>query len=230
MTAPKDGTQRAALNTANQSTLCDQLRLVEFGSLLQGQLPQVRRHLNPDELGADDYNLSTLDIIKLPDTGKASSITRATVRAGGVTGELAAQAYGATPTTGQIAVTPCGDIAVVATDAITNMDVTYIPERGDVVDAVFPVASNAIALPASITDRGVVLLLEAESLEGTLTDKLVVLTPSGSAASTGQARLDLAKAVVKFASADAVTRARVKLLVAAQQDLCSLLEAASVTL
>jgi hypothetical protein len=230
MTVRKDRTQRAQIDNVNPNTMADNLRKIALGSFLQGQVPQVRRRVNQDANGVCAYNVATLDVLQLPDGGKACSIVRATVRAGGVTGELTAAAFGATPTTGQIAVAPNGNIVTLAADAITNMDVVYLPERGDVIESVFPVASDAITLPASLTSRGVVLLLEAESVEGTLVGKLIVLTPSASAAATGQARLDLAKATVKFATADAVTRARVKLLVLAAEDLCTVLESEASTL
>lgn len=229
MTVKKDGTQRAQIDLVNPNTLADNLRRIGLGSLLQGQIPQVRRKTNPDAAGSGSYNLATVDALPLPDGGKAAAILRATVRAGGVTGELAPVAYGATPTTGQIAVAPNGNIVTLAADAVTDMDVVYVPERGDVIESVFPVVTNAIALPATLTSRGVVLLLEAESLEGTLVSKLVIRVP-GTTPTTGQAALNVAKSSVAFAAADAVTRARVKLLVLAAEDLCTVLESAASTL
>jgi hypothetical protein len=230
MALPDDDTQRVAFDRANPDTNSDRLRSIAFGSFLQGQVPQVRRALDADAAGTNSENLATLDAITLPDGGKANSILRATVRAGGVTGELTPQAYGATPATTQIAVGPNGDIVVLAADAITDMDVVYIPERGDIVDSVFPVVTNVLTLPASITDRHVVLLEEAEALEATATGRKIILVPGAGAPAAGQARLDLAKATVTFAGADAVTRARVKLLVVAEEDLAAVLEAAESTL
>jgi hypothetical protein len=226
MTAPNDGTFRASFDRADINTLADLLRKVGLGSLLAGQVPQVRRNLNPDVLGACAYNLSTVDAIVLPAHARASAVLRATVRAGGVTGELTPQAFGTTPTTGQIAVAPNGNIVVVATDAITDMDVVYVPERGDVIETVFPVVSHSITLPTSITTRGVVLLAEVEALEGTSTGAKKILVPGGSP-SAGQAALGIAKGTVVFAAADAVTRARVQLVVTAAEDLAAILEASA---
>jgi hypothetical protein len=230
MTAPKDGTQRVAFDRANPNTISDLLRSVALGSLLQGQIMQVRRGLDADAAGTNPENLATLDAITLPDAGKANSILRATVRAGGVTGELTPVAYGTTPATTECAVGPNGDLVFLATDAITDVDVVYAPERGDVIDSVFPVVSNVLTLPASITARHVVLLEEAEALEGTSTGRKIVLVPGAGAPAAGQARLDVAKATVTFAGADAVVRARVKLLVAAAEDLADVLEADETTL
>jgi hypothetical protein len=224
-----DGTQRASIDSANPNTISDELRKIAFGSLLQGQIPQVRRRLNPVALGTVGYCLNTLHAVQLPDGGAACTIVRATSRAGGVTGELTPVAYGTTPTTGQIAVAPNGDIVVLAADAITDLDVVYLPDRGDIVQAVFPVVSNAVAIPASYTAKGVVLLLEAESIEGTLTGKLRILVPGGSA-TTGLAALNVAKNSVSLAAADAIVRVRLKLMVLAAEDLCSILEATATTL
>jgi hypothetical protein len=229
MTAPKNGTRRAQLDACNPNTLPDQLKLIALGSLLSGQLPQVRRKVNQVTNGASGYNVATLQVLQLPDGASASSIVRATVRAGTVTGELTPVAYGTTPATTQIAVAPNGDIVTLAADAITDMDVVYLPERGDVVEAVFPVVANAIVIPTPLTARGVITLLEAESLEGTLVQKMIVLVP-GAAPATTKANLSVDHASVLFAVADAVTRARVKLLVTAAEDLCTVLEAPATTL
>lgn len=216
--------EKEALAGATPNTLADHLKSLGFAAVLRGQINQVLRKKVP---AADDYAPgATVETIVLPDDARATSIVRAYSRVGTVTGELTTVAPGTTPATTEISVQPDGNIMVLAADAITSLDIVYVPERGDVIELDnWPVVSDAIALPARITSRGVVLLLEAESLEGTLTDPLRVLAPSGSAAATTQARLNLAKTSVKFAPADAVTKARVKLLVCAAVDLDTALEA-----
>lgn len=204
-----------SLNRTNPTFLADQLRMLKIGNILAGQVVQHARKVNMDSLGSSPYNVATLDAMHLPAESRALFITRAYARAGGITaGPLTVVARGVTPATGEIGVAPNGDIVTLAADALTDIDVTYIPDGGEVFEAVLPVVSDAIALPANVTSRGVVLLVEAEALEGTLTGKKIVLVESASAAATTQARLDLARANVKFASADAVTRARVKLVLA----------------
>jgi len=218
-------TNRESANRTNPNTLADLLRKLGLGDLLLGQMVQSLLAQDPDTAGTSGYNLATLDALPLPDNSKGVVVLRATARAATVTGELTPAAYGATPTTGQIAVAPNGNIVTLATDAITDLDVVYVPERGDVIETYFPVVSDVLTLPASITDRHVVLLEEVEAVEGTVTGKKIILVPGGSP-STGQAALtDVAKTSVTFASADAVTRARVKLLVAATADLQSVLTA-----
>lgn len=228
--------QYSSFDRANPNDIADFFRQVAIGSLLQGQLPQQYRKANLS--AADPYSLATLGILKLPDNGKASQIVRAWARAGGTTlGELAPQAYGVTPTTTQISITPSGDIACLLSDAYTSVDIIYTPERGDsnALDKngepntsngnVFPVASNVLTLPAALTARGVILLTEVEALAGTVTGKKIVLVPGAGAPATGQARLNLAKTTITFATADAVTRARVKLLLCPSADLPTILNA-----
>ena len=212
---------RNDLNRANPNTLADQAQALKLGNALLGQLVQFKRKVNPSALGAGSYNLATLHALQQPDYSRASSVLRATVRAGGVTGELTPVAYGVTPTTGQIAVGPNGEVVVLAADAITDMDLVYTPERGDVINAVFPAVTHVITLPtgAAWFARGVILLLEVEALVGTSTGKKIVLVPGAGAPAAGQARLNIAKGTVTFAAADAVTRARVKLLVGPSADL-----------
>jgi hypothetical protein len=224
MSAPNDGTARNAFDKADPNTLADLFRQIALGSLLQGQLTQVRRGVSPHALGISSYTPATVDALHLPDTGRACVIHRATVR--GV-GELTIDAFGTTPSTGHIAVAPNGDIVTLTSDNYADLDVVYTPERGDVVEIYMPVASNAIVIPTSITARKVVLLLEAESLEGTLVSKLKVLVPSDTNSTSGAACLNLARSSVVFASANAITRARVKFLVRAKEDLCTVLEANS---
>ncbi len=232
--------QLYSFDKANPNDVADELRSIQFGSLLQGQVNQFRR--KSDLSAAQSYNLATLGILTLPDNGKASSIVSAYARAGGVAlGPLTVAAVNATPTTTQIAVTPSGDIACLLSDAYTSVDIIYTPERGDsnAVDIngdvinvsapgnVFPVVTHVITLPSALTARGVVLLTEAEALAGTVTGKKIILAPGAGAPATGQARLNLAKSTITFATADAVTRARVKLLLCATaaKDLYNVLNA-----
>lgn len=210
-----------SLNDANPNVLPDILRRISIGDLILGQMNQFRRSLDMTAAAQanDGYNVATLSpiVMRSSNVPPAASIIRATVRAGGVTGELAVQAFGTTPATGQIAVAPNGSIVVLAADAITNLDVVYVPERGLVVDYTGPVvsATGVMALPASIIGNGVVLLLEAEVLAGAVVGKKIVLVPGGTGPATLNARLAVAKTSVNFNQAtDTPTRARVKLLVA----------------
>lgn len=208
-------------NNAKTDTLPDGLRKIAFGSLLRGQIPQQLRRKDP---AASPFNLAAVEALSLPDNAKAASVVRATVIAGGTPGELAPQTYGTTPAAGQIAVAPNGDIVVLAADLITSFDVLYLPERGDVFEVELTVTANVLTIPVAATTQGVVLLMEAEAMAGTSTGNKIILVPGAGAPAAGQARLNLAKTTVTFAVADAVTRARVKLLLCAAADLDTLLE------
>jgi hypothetical protein len=220
-----DNSFKNRLNAADANTLADMLRGMEFGNFVRS-MPTTARNVNMTTQAANPYVLATLQAITLPDDGKASNIFRAYARtATAGAGELTVAAFGTTPTTGQIAVAPNGDIVTLAADAITNLDLVYLPERYDVVEYTGPVSSNSLAIPSAITASGVVLLLEAEALTGTSAGKKIVLTPSASAAAAGQARLVVAKTSVTFNATDAITSARVKLAIGSLPDMNSLLTA-----
>lgn len=202
---------KEVLNTANPSNLSPALQMIALGDFVMAQKKYLYRKVPV----ANSYNLSTLQCISLPDDIKCASILRAYARAGSAgTGEMTIAANQATPTTGQIASTPNGDIAVLGTDAITDLDVFFEPHRLDVVELTLPVvaATGVCAIPAKYTaaPNGIVLLMEAESLTGTLVAKMNVLA-NGSAPATTKANMNVAKTQVQFAVADAVTSARVKL-------------------
>lgn len=218
-------TTKEVLNRANPDTIPDHLRAMKFGSLLRGQLSQVIRKKAPAaNSGAPGATVLT---IVLPNDARATRIERAYGRAGTAgTGELTIVAPGTTPATGEISIQPDGNLMTLAADAHTSVDVTYIPERGDVIELVDQqVATHVLTIPSWVTARGVVLLLEATATAGTLTGRMRVLTPAASAPATTQAKLNVAKTTVTFAVADAVTKANVKLLVCAAEDLDTMLEA-----
>lgn len=202
-----------SLNRAGPNTLADLLRSIGLGDVLAG-VPQTVRKFSMDGAGASPYNVATLDAMGLPANQRASVIHRAYARAGGVTGPLTIVARGTTPATGEIGVAPNGDIVTLGTDAITDLDVQYLPDGGEVVETVLPVASDSLALPAAFTAKGVVLLVECEAVEGTATGKKIVLIEGAGAPAAGACRLNAARTAVAFAAADAVTRARVKVVLA----------------
>lgn len=196
----------SALGITNpEGSIVQKLRLLQA---LQGASQAVRKAAP----AASSYQLATLAALVLPDFLKAASIHRATVKAGGVTGELAIQAYGATPITGQVAVAPNGDIVVLATDAITEMDVVYTPEKLSIIEITQDqLVGSVFPIPAKYTARGAVLLLEAEVLAGGTLGKKIILVP-GAAPATTKANLNVAKTSVLFnVATDAVTKARIKI-------------------
>ena len=223
-----------ALNGANANQVADALRLMGFGSFVRA-MPIPLRNLDPNTAAANPYAPSaSYQSIQLPDDAKASQVLRAYARTGtGTVGELAPQATAGSPyavpsATAEIGVSPSGDLIFHAADAYTSVDVLYLPEKYDVVEVTLSVASSILTIPTALSaaPRGVVFLLEARALVGTTVGTEFIQVPSNSAPSTGQACLNLAKTEVLFATADAVTQARVKLGVANALDLNAFLETA----
>lgn len=217
-------TVKDVLNDAPPNALPDMLRALRFGDLVRS-LPTYLRHKDP---AADTSQLATLESFGVALKAPAATILRAYARAGTATAlELAIQAANTTPATGQIAVSPNGDIVVLAADAWTDVDVEYQPTRGEYLTLSLPVASNALAIPAAVTARGVVHLVAATATAGTSAGVKIVLAASASAAAAGQARLDLAKANVKFNATDAITAGTVVLFIAHSTDVDATLESTS---
>ena len=217
-------TEREALNTANSSTLSVHLQVTQLGTALAGHVPQQLTGFTA--LAAKPYELATLQGFGLPYYSRAARIDRAIARTSGnsVTGELSVQAYGTTPLTGQIAVSPSGDVVVLAADQITCVDLYYRPIAGDVMEFTGPVATGILTLPKAITDRGALLLLEAEGLEGSVTGTKIVLVPASAVVATTKAALAIDRSKVYFNhSTDALTSARVKVLVAPKLGLAAAL-------
>jgi hypothetical protein len=202
----------ASLNHAGLNQIADGLRQIAVGDFIN-QSKVALRLLNLVTAPVNPYQLATLQTVTLPDNAKAHSILRAYARTGtGTVGELTLSAYGVTPTATHVAVAPNGDLVFLATDAYTSVDVVYEAEIQDVIELTLPVVAGTgvCALPANLTTQGVVSLMEAESLVGTVTGKGHVLVP-GTAGTTAAASLNLAKTNVQFLIADAVTSCRLKL-------------------
>lgn len=159
------------LNKANPNHLADLFREFGIGSFLRA-MPSALRKKAPAVGALANYHTSAVHVVVLPADAKASVVQRASGRAGSVTGEFTPQAYGATPTTGQVAVTPCGDIAFVAADAVTDVDIDYLPAKGDVVELTLPCAASVLSIdPFEVADavlvKGRLLLVDdPDGLDG----------------------------------------------------------------
>lgn len=200
-------TFRQNLNQGSPQSFDDARLQMAFGDVL-------RKHLKFDlrrkTAALDASCLATTPRIPLDPEAPASTILRAYARVGGsgTPGELTPAALYVTPTTGQIGISPNGSIVVLGTDLYSDIDVEYLPADGDlIVRTGLVVASNAVAVPADLLARGIVYLIDVNATVGTTTGRKIIQSPSGSAASTASSRLDVAKANVKFGSADAVTLA-----------------------
>ena len=215
------------LDAANPNVLADGLRILKVGSMLRAGTT-FRRKVNQDTAAASASQLATLDTLALPDDAKAATILRAYARAtaaAGTLGELAVQAFGATPADGQIAVAPNGDVVTLAASRYTDIDVVYQPDKYDLFEVSgIAVAANVLTIPAALTTPGVVALLQAVAVGGAGGEK-IILVPAAGAPAAGQCRLNLAKTTVTFAGADAITSATIKVAVVAGTDVDALLTA-----
>jgi len=210
-------TLKDALNRVNPNSLADALRLLGFGSMLRalttylfGKLPVV---------GGPYVGALNPALVFAPDA-KALSVVTAYAKAGtGTLGPLAASAT-TPPAAGKYFLTPTGDLVFAIADAWTSVDVTYIPQKGDVVELYLPVVANAAAIPAQYA---ALTLIECDAIAGLVVTPKVIDAP-GTAVAAGQAALDLGKHNVEFNAADAVVQCRVKFLAVPAIDVDALLE------
>lgn len=215
-----------SVDNADLNNLASLFQKIRLGQILQLISPQTRRDENFNTAPANPYILATLQGIRRGDV-PAAFILRATAKAGGVTGELTVKLFGVTPATGEIAVAPNGDIVTLAADAITALDLVYVPDVGDVVELTWSIPSTGVLdLTTLMPNRKAVALLEAELLTGSVTGKKIVLVPSNSNPATTKANLNLAKTQVLLTAADVGASGgtvRVKLLLKASTDAAALL-------
>jgi hypothetical protein len=205
------------LNLANTNELNRLLADMKFGDFVRS-MPVTLSKQAPVAGSTSNGNLTTIDVIHLPNDCKAACVLRACVRAGSTTGELTSIAHDTTPSTTDVAVTPNGDIAFNhGTDAVTDVDVVFVPQVGDIVQLTLPVVTGVMTLPAAMVAQGVLLLLDATVLAGTTLGPKIILAPVASTGlpATTKAQLTSNKSTVSFNnSTDAVTMATVTLLLA----------------
>lgn len=225
-------TVKDQLNNANQNNLATLLAQLNLGDFVR-QMPVSLSKQAPVAGSTANGNISTVDVLHLPDDCKAACVLRACVRAGGTTGELGPVDHDSTPATTHVAVTPNGDIAFDhATDAVTDVDVVFVPQVGDVVEATLPVTTGVLTLPAAWVAQGVLLLIEADVVAGSVTGPKTILAPVASTGlpATTKAQLTSNKSTVSFNnSTDAPTSAHVRCLLAPKTDRFALLSQASAT-
>lgn len=217
-------TVKETLNRSDINSLADQLRALAFGDVI-ASLPTT---LRVSATAANTGNFATVRVVSDQNANvPAASVVYASARAGaGTPGVLTPVAYGAIPAAGQIAVAPNGRVVTAVADAWTDLDVVYLPEKGDIVEVTANVAANTLTLPTNVTSVGACTLLSATALTGTSVGAKIVDLP-GAAAAAGEAALNAAKTTVIFAGADAVTSATVRLLVTSAVDVTTLLASTS---
>jgi hypothetical protein len=213
-------TNKQAFNRSDLNTLADLLRKFAFGDVMRALPTTIRKSATAvvASAGADPV------VSAQGQDAPAAMILGGYARSGaGAAGPLAVVAFPpAAPN--DVAIAPNGSIVTLLADAWTSVDVSYIPVKGDIVEVTGNVAANVLTLPANVTSAGAVMLLEAEALAAGSTG-LKFVDVIGAAPAAGEAALNLALTQVAFAGADAVTKARVKVLVCSAVDVNALLEA-----
>lgn len=212
-------TIKQSLNRADPNALADELRKLAFGDIVRALPATVRKSA---ALVAVPYSGAEAAVAGQAQDAPALSILRGYARAGaGAAGPLNVVAFPpAAPN--DVAIAPNGQIVTLLADAWTSLDVQYTADKGDIVEVTLDVAANVLTLPANVTSAGAVRLLEAEATAGTVTGKKFCAA-IGAAPGAGEAAMNAALATVLFNAGDAVTKARVKLLVCSAIDVNALL-------
>lgn len=143
----------------------------------------------------------TSNKMALPEGQKATQITRAYSRAGTLTGYLTPVAPETVPTTGQVAVNANGDIVTAAADAVTQLEVEYIPVEGQILEDTVAVAASVATLPQS--RRGQVLV-SVSVVTGVIPGAKTVVARGTAAPTAGNCALSVLGTTVVFNAADVV--------------------------
>jgi len=135
-------TVKERLNDANPNTGWDNARLARLGD----GLTLAARH---------EIVTVAADIGVLPATAKAKAVLSCYVQAPAGVGYLTAVDTDAAPGAGEVAINVLGNLAFNAGDAVTEVEVIYIPVEGRLFeDDVIPV-SNATELGTVLSGRGI---------------------------------------------------------------------------
>jgi hypothetical protein len=192
-------TLKEELDKPTPNTLADKLAAVKIGTVIRA----TKNSLYKQTPAASLSQLATLWSVSLPTDVKAAQAVGAYARAGAVTGQLVPVAYGVTPASGQFAVAPNGDIVTLAADAITSLDVQYMPEKLDVLTLDLPVIADVAVLPEVALTPGTVLLMKAVVTAGASVGEKIVIAAGGAPAGAAQANLAIDKASVQFKAGEA---------------------------
>jgi hypothetical protein len=182
---------RDVLNESNPNKLASSAQAIKLGNALALMPAFVSGSVSSNRL-------------TLPNAQKALAVLFAYSRTGTLTQQLVPIATGATPATGQVGVSPTGDILFATADAVTSADVVYLPAEGEIVTETLPVVSN-VATPLQ-GKEALILLSATVTIGGSVGAKTV--TFRGAAVGAGQAAVT-DTGTIAFASADAATQATV---------------------
>lgn len=167
-------------NEGNPNKVGDFNRSVKIGSALKQGGMSLRGSVVSDALSLET---------------KAVAVVSALAIAGGTTGALTPVAS-ATPAAGEVGVDRLGNIVFAAADAITSVEVVYIPAEGDTISSGGVCdAAGAVKIANGSTAR-IVTSAEVDGNARTVIDR-------GGAPAVGEVALSLDGATVQFNVADA---------------------------
>lgn len=180
-----------SLNTANPTSLPSGAQVAKLGDAL-AITPAFAR-------GATS---SGNTLLVLPTNAKAIRILSAFAIAGGVTGYLVPDEGEAAPATGHCSVSPSGDILLRGADAITSIEVTYMPCEGAIVTETINVAASVGTL---LSGKAARKLLSATVVTGVIAGAVGTIDARSAAApAAGHCSLSLNGLTVNFNAAQVV--------------------------
>lgn len=186
-------TLKAAFNDANPNILPDLARTVKLGTLLGAASAQCRA-------------VVASHITDLPEGMRVGVLLAAYATVGTLTGAMTVVTGGA-PTTGQVSITPTGQVIFATADAVTEAELYFIPASGDIVEELVPL--NGAGLGTLGGSRHAKLLISAEVTTGASTGVKTVIARAGSP-SAAQAALTANGSGVQFNVAAASSMALIR--------------------
>jgi len=184
---------RQILNEGSLNKLADAAKLVNLGDALALVPRTVRAAV-------------TTNVLTLPESAKCAVLLSVYVTAGTVTGRFTPLVAEATPATTEAAPTAGGNVAFKSTDAVTEAEVSYLAYEGAIHEDTCVVASDVATL---LGGRAAAVILEVESLAGTVAGNFTVAA-RGTTPATTEAAIQDDPTGVEFAAADVVTSARIR--------------------
>jgi hypothetical protein len=225
---------RESLNRADPNSVADIERIIALGDVLRaapiqltGVVPLLAAASSPPQVATSVY------AVPLPEDAKAAYVLRAYVKASSsgiaVGTELTNKSLNAytTPTTGTYGIAPNGDIVLYEGDAITSIDILYIPRIGDVYGSLanskygvtrLTLSVNSTtgfaALPSAISGKAHLLMFAAVTAGSVLTPNCLILAPASAVVATKSAALSTDGTGIWFnQSTDLPTQCQVDVLV-----------------
>lgn len=219
-------TTKELLNDASPNVIADVLRQLEFGNVLRALPVRLWKQV---PLTSPTNMVASVHSITLPNDAKCEQVLAAYARTGTVNGALTPDVAIMTsaPSSGHIGHSQSGDLTFLSTDAITSVDVLYVPRKQETITLTLPVVpgTGVMTIPAAFSSR-ITSLISAVVVTPTPATCAVVIPSDTAPTGASTVSLNVAKTGVLFRIADSVTSATVVLGLIPGTDMNALLEAA----